>query len=300
MKKFFLSVVVLLGSFAVNAQLVEVSSMERVRVPEGMVVNVPTISPDGSFVVVSDAASEGLTKIDLATGKSTLVTNNGSGSNVAISADGSQVVYRQTTVGRDKLRKVALKSKNLLSGKEVQIVAPSRKLNAGVAMVGNTVTSVENGKMRAKSLDGTRAQQGAVVSINRGHLEYTVNGKTVTLDPQGRGSYLWPALSPDGTKVAYYLAGRGCYVCNVDGTNVKAVGPLRATKWLNNDVLVGMKDADDGHIITSSAIIAADLNGTYQTLTTDAQIALYPSPTADGSRIAFSTPEGELFIINLK
>jgi Tol biopolymer transport system component len=167
-------------------------------------------------------------------------------------------------------------------------------------MAGNSVTAVENGRVRARSLDGSRAQQTAVVSINYGHLDYTVNGRTVTLDPQGRGSYLWPALSPDGTKVVYYLAGRGCFVCDVDGTNIRRLGMLRGAKWLNNEIVVGMNDVDNGEFVTSSSIIASDLQGQRQTLTADDTIAMYPSASADGKNIAYVTPEGRVFIINLK
>ncbi|MDE6463924.1 MAG: hypothetical protein K2L16_04750, partial [Muribaculaceae bacterium] len=127
-----------------------------------------------------------------------------------------------------------------------------------------------------------------------------VDGRTVTLDPQGRGSYLWPQLSPDGTKIVYYLAGRGCFVCDTDGSNVRPLGMLRAAKWLDNETIVGMNDVDDGEFITSSSIIASNLEGVRQTLTSDDVIALYPSASADGRNIAFATPEGRLFIINLK
>lgn len=300
MKKLFLSAFVLMASLGMSAQLVEINSMQKVHLPEGMYVNMPTLSPDGSFVVVSDLTHDGLTKVALDGSETKVLTSNASGQGVRISADGSQVVFRQSTTGKNHLRYTALKGIDLNTGRETEIVKPSRHLQAGIALNGNTVTAVENGRAKVRSLDGSRAAQGAVVSINRGHLEYTVNGKTVTLDPQGRGSYLWPALSPDGTKVVYYLAGRGCFVCNIDGTNPVKLGSLRAATWLNNNVVVGMNDEDNGETVQTSSIIACDLNGTRQQLTNDALIAMYPTTSADGSRIAFATPQGELFIINLK
>ncbi len=265
-----------------------------------MVASIPTISPDGSFVVISDAGTDALTKVNIADGATQLITTNGNGHDVTISADGSRVVFRQNTIDRRHLRRTALKSVEVATGLETEIVAPTRRLNTGIAMAGNSVTAVENGRVRARSLDGSRAQQTAVVSINYGHLDYTVNGRTVTLDPQGRGSYLWPALSPDGTKVVYYLAGRGCFVCDVDGTNIRRLGMLRGAKWLNNEIVVGMNDVDNGEFVTSSSIIASDLQGQRQTLTADDTIAMYPSASADGKNIAYVTPEGRVFIINLK
>lgn len=300
MKKLFLSALVLMASLGMSAQLVEINSMQKVQLPEGVHVNVPTLSPDGSFVVASDLAHDGLMKIALDGSETKVLTASASGHGVSISADGTQVVFRQSSTGKNHLRYTALKGVNVNTGREIEIVKPSRHLQAGVAFNGNTVTAVENGRAKVRSLDGSRANAGAVVSINRGHLEYTVNGKTVVLDPQGRGSYLWPQLSPDGTKVVYYLATRGCFVCNIDGSNPVKLGMLRAAKWLNNEIIVGMNDVDDGETTQTSSIIASDLTGTRQQLTTDAVIAMYPTASADGRRIAFATPQGELFIINLK
>lgn len=299
MKKILLSAAVLTASLFASAQLVEVTATGEVTLPEGMVVVIPTISPDGSFVVVSDAATDALTRINLADGATTVVTRNGSGQDVAISEDGTRIVFRQSTIDRNHLRRTALKSVDMTSGRESEIVAPSRRLNMGVAMAGNSVTAVENSRVKARNLAGGRAEQAPVVSINYGHLDYTANGRTVTLDPQGRGSYLWPALSPDGTKVVYYLAGRGCFVCNTDGSDVREIGALRAAKWLDNNTVIGMRDVDNGEFVTSSCIIASDLNGVKQILTGDDVIAMYPSASADGSKVAFATPEGKLYILTL-
>lgn len=300
MRKVILSAALLMAGLCASAQLVEVASTSEVNVPEGLVVAIPTISPDGSFVVVSDAGSDALTRIRIADGASAVITRNGNGHDVAISADGNKIVFRQNTIDRRHLRRTALKSVDLASGRETELIAPSRRLNAGVALNGTTVTAVEQGRVKARNLAGGRAEQAPVVSINYGHLDYTVDGRTVTLDPQGRGSYLWPQLSPDGTKIVYYLAGRGCFVCDTDGSNVRPLGMLRAAKWLDNETIVGMNDVDDGEFITSSSIIASNLEGVRQTLTSDDVIALYPSASADGRNIAFATPEGRLFIINLK
>lgn len=300
MKKQLIAAILAFAGVAASAQLVEVNSMQRVDVPEGMIVSVPTISPDGSFIVVSDAAGNGLTKISVDGSAPVRITDNASPYDVLISADGSKIVYRQSTIGKDRLRYTALKSFDMAKKAETVLVKPSRNLNAGVTLAGNTVTAIEKGKTKVKKLASGDSKAAPVVSINYGHLDYTANGRTVTLDPQGRGSYLWPALSPDGTKVVYYLAGRGCFVCNVDGTDAKPLGLLRAAKWLNNDIVVGMNDHDNGEFVTSSNLVAADLNGNRQVITDDTLIAMYPTMSADGKKIAFATPQGELFIINLK
>ncbi len=300
MRKLALSAMVLVAGLWASAQLVEVESARRVELPQGVIAVIPTISPDGSFVVLSEAGSNALRRVDLADGTVSLVTTNGQGSDVTITDDGSQIVFRQVTTDRNHLRRTALKAVETATGTERELIGPSRRLNTGVALAGTSVTAVENGRVKARNLAGGRAEQAPLVSINYGHLDYTVGGRTTTLDPQGRGSYLWPQLSPDGTKVVYYLAGRGCFVCNVDGSDVRSLGMLRAAKWLDNNTVVGMNDVDDGHMVTSSSLIASNLEGVRQALTPSDVIALYPSITADGKKIAYVSEAGEIFVLNLK
>ncbi|MBR5101632.1 MAG: hypothetical protein IK092_00730, partial [Muribaculaceae bacterium] len=102
------------------------------------------------------------------------------------------------------------------------------------------------------------------------------------------------------TKALFRVSGRGAYVCDINGNNLKSLGDLQAAKWFNNNIVVGMNAKDDGEFLTSSEIIAVDLSGNRQVLTDDSVIAMYPLPSAQSGKIAFSTPAGEAYIINLK
>jgi hypothetical protein len=114
-------------------------------------------------------------------------------------------------------------------------------------------------------------------------------------------SYLWPEISPDGTKIVFYLAATGCFVCNIDGSNCHHLGTIRAARWMGNDMIVGMFDQDNGVNVTSSELIASNAAGTVkQTLTDSSVMAMYPSPSADAGKIAFTTPQGELYIMNVE
>lgn len=130
--------------------------------------------------------------------------------------------------------------------------------------------------------------------IYRGHL--MVNDKAI--DPQGKGSYLWPSLSPDGSKIVYWLAGHGCFVCNLDGSNSRHLGGMRAAVWAGNDAIVGMYDLDDGRMILESRLVACDISsGEKQILTPENIIALYPA--ASPERVAFTDLEGNLYYFNI-
>lgn len=297
MRKELLSIAVLLSSMA-SAQLLKVGSIEKVSLPSGTAAAMTALSHDGTFAVINDA--NGLSKVDLATGKTVKIAESASFSGVEISEDGSTVVFKQPSY-KGKLRYSALKSVNLKSGKESTLVAPSRNLQ-GFNIRGNRVNAVNAGKASTKALTATSSAASPVASINRGALNVTVNGVTKNISPQGTSgqSYLWPSVSPDGTKVLYYLVGAGAYVCNLDGSNPVALGSIRAAKWYNNNVVVGMQDQDNGEIVTASKLVAVKVDGSVnQDLTQVSSMAMYPAVSGDGSKLAYVTPNGELFIINI-
>ena len=75
---------------------------------------------------------------------------------------------------------------------------------------------------------------------------------------------------------------------------------MRAPKWCGNDILIGMRDHDNGYFITSSDIIATSIDGKQQQVLTDESvIAIYPSANEEGNKIAYTTTSGEAYIINV-
>ena len=294
MKKIFISAMLLCSSILGFAQLVEIQSVDKIDLPEGVSVNQATISPDGSFVVFSQNAKGGLHKMDLASKEINMISANGNSFDLKIASDGT-VVFRESRTAENKLRYTSLKAVDA-RGVETTLVAPTRDLN-GFAVNGTNVMTVDNNKVEAKSLNGGVAVQMPVASIRYGQL--CIDGKVISPNGQDGASYLWPSISPNGTKVCYYLVTKGCYVANIDGSNPVYIGQLRATKWLNDLTVVGMNDLDDGSVVTSSKLIAASIDGKVkQELTVGESLAMFPS--TNGKRIAYSTPMGDLFIINLK
>lgn len=294
MKKILISAMLLCSSVLGFAQLVEIQSVDKIDLPEGVSVNQATISPDGSFVVFSQNTKGGLHKMDLASKEINMISANGNSFDLKIAADGT-VVFRESRTAENKLRYTSLKAVDA-RGVETTLVAPTRDLN-GFAVNGTNVMTVDNNKVEAKSLNGGAAVQMPVASIRYGQL--CIDGKVISPNGQEGASYLWPSISPNGTKVCYYLATKGCYVANIDGSNPVYIGQLRATKWLDDLTVVGMNDLDDGSVVTSSKLVVASIDGkTAQDITVKESLAMFPS--TNGKRIAYSTPMGDLFIINLK
>lgn len=283
-------------SMSAMGQVLQVTSIDKVNLPDKAAV--AAISPQGDYLLLTSSTNQGLVKLDLTSGQTQVLSNAPSaGHNVKISPDGQTVVYREGSFNNKHLRLSTLKSVNLSTGASQVLVKATRDLQ-GYAVDATSVGAVNKGKFSNKAIGTAKAQKLPVLSIDKGQLMLTVNGKTRKLSPNGdQFSYMWASLSPDGTKVLYYQAAHGTYVCNLDGSDVRKVGQMRAPVWYDDNTVVGMMDKDDGEFIYASTIVAATLDGTTQVLTGDDVIAMYPH--AITGKIVFSTPAGEAYMINV-
>ena len=288
---------------AVSAQVLSVKSVEKVPIPVDADNAVAAISPGGDYILLTTSTHRGLKKFDLATGETTTLTEaEGAGYAATVAADGKTIVYRETSFTPQHLKMTALKSISTVTGAKREL-APAQRMLQGYRLDGNAAAVISKGKMRVRSLNGAKiVATPPTLSLTQNHqMQLTRNGKTTLLAPNGKNvRYIWPSLSPDGTKVLYYVSGVGCFVCDLNGNNVKPMGQLRAAKWYDNTTIVGMNDQDNGEYVTSSSIIAKTLSGAEQKLTSDEIIAQYPQVSPSSRKIAFETPAGEAYIINLQ
>ena len=277
MKKIFLSLALAVSMMA-SAQVFEVGQLTKLNTPTDTDVKVAGVSADGSYVLITSGSNQGLRRYDVATGKTTTIsTAAGAGYNVQISNDGQELVYRESSFDKQGLRKNNIVRHNLTTVKTTTIAKGQRDMMA----MANTGANVS-------------------VSINDRKIVLTKNGKTITLAPNGSHlSYIWPSISPDGTKLCYYVCGNGCWVANLDGSGKQYIGyGVQAAKWYDNNTLVAMDSEDDGHFTTASAIVAYTLDGKKQVLTDNSMIAMYPY--AANNMIVFSTLDGETYMLNVK
>lgn len=275
MKKVYLFLALAIPMMA-SAQLLEVGSTERVAA--SVDAKVAAFSPNGDYLLITNTSNQGLASLDLASKKTTSISKaDGAGYNVQISQDGNSIVYREVTINANKSR-LSNVVRHDLNVQKKQVVAKNQTdLSAMVA-------------------DANRPS----FSIKDQQLMMTKNGKTVVFSPNGQQySYHWASLSPNGQKVSYYISAVGCFVCNIDGSNIQFIGHnCYAPVWYNDEIIIASDTKDDGHVITESAIVAYDLKGNKQVLTNGDHIAVFPHATA--GKIAYSTSEGEIYIMNVK
>ena len=275
MKKVYLFLALAIPMMA-SAQLLEVASTERVAANAD--AKVAAFSPNGDYLLLTNTSNQGLQRMDLATQKVTKITSaDGAGYNVKIAQDGNQIVYREVTLDATKSR-VSNIIRHDLAANKAQVVAKQQShLAAMVADVNRPSFSVQDRQ-----------------------LMMTKNGKTIVFSPNGQQySYHWASLSPNGKKVSYYISAVGCFVCDIDGSNIQFIGHnCLAPVWYNDNIIVGCDAKDNGEVVLESVIVAYSLDGKKQVLTNGDQIAVFPQ-AAEG-KIAYSTSEGEIYVMNIK
>ena len=277
MKKIFLSLALAISMMA-SAQVFEVGQLTKLNTPTDTDVKVAGVSADGSYVLITSGSNQGLRRYDVATGQTTTITTAaGAGYNVQISQDGQEVVYRETKFDKQGLRKNNIIRLDMATAKTATVAKAQRDMMAMTTTGANVSVSISDRK-----------------------IVLTKNGKNIVLAPNGsHESYIWPSISPDGTKLCYYVCGNGCWVANLDGSGKQYIGHgVQAAKWYDNNTLVAMDAEDDGHFTTASAIVAYTLDGKKQVLTNNSMIAMYPY--AANNMIVFSTLDGETYMLNVK
>lgn len=277
MRKIILLGVVCSISMLASAQLLEIVSTKQLTTPSNEELKVAGFSPKGDYVLLTNDVNKGLLHYNLATDNVTTITEaDGAGWAVKISLDGTNIVYRERYMTADKLMKHNILEYNLTAKKKAMVAKEQRNLNKLVA--------TNNG-----------------VSINENlHMVLIKDGESTILTPNGANeAYNWASLSPDGQKILYYVSGKGCYTCDLNGRDIHYIAlDCRAPQWYDNNIIIGMHDEDNGKWITASAIVAYSLQGEKQILVNKETIAIYPY-TADG-KIAFSTAAGKVYVMNVK
>ena len=275
MKKVYLFLALAIPMMA-SAQLLEVASTERVA--DNANAKVAAFSPNGDYLLLTNTSNQGLQRFDLASKKITPITTaDGAGYNVKVARDGKQIVYREVVTDAKQIRRSNV-VRHSFDGAPRKMMAKSQLT------------------LEAMVVEAERPS----FSVKDRQLMITENGETRVFSPNGQQySYHWASLSPNGKKVSYYISAVGCFVCDIDGSNIQFIGHnCLAPIWYNDNILVGCDTKDNGEVVLESVIVAYSLDGKKQVLTNGEQIAVFPQ-AADG-KIAYSTSEGEIYVMNVK
>ena len=194
----------------------------------------------------------------------------------------------------DNGKKLLVTSENYTGLQEVDLsTAESRVLStAPKAGYNLKLSAAGNVRKLMKRADVYAVSEDFKISVYK-------NGVKTVLAPNGADRrYIWPSVSPDGTKVLYTVSGVGSFICNIDGSAPTALGILRAPNWVNDNWVVGMNNSTVNYV-TKSSIDIVKSDGSYrQTLTPEEIVGMYPS--ASDGKIAFSTDSGEVYVMEIE
>jgi Tol biopolymer transport system component len=302
MKKLLL--LICLISSTLYAQQIEIKSIKRLQGTESGGHYHPIFSPKSSWILTSSENYTGLQKISLQNNEKIVLTKEaGAGYDVNISKDESEILYKKTEFVNN-VRYTSLYKHSFAANKTEKVENATREqitsfFEGNKALYVKGEKLVKDNKMLKSSAVGEN-----VPFINIENQKMSLyNGSTKKiLTPNGvNASYFWASVSPDQKHIVYTVAAKGTFVCNIDGSNVKSLGKLNAPVWMNNNWIVGMYDKDNGSFVISSEIVATTIDGKVrQTLKTpQTEIAMYPSASADGKRIAYNTDKGEIYLIDI-
>ncbi len=307
MKRYHLLAVALILCQMLSAQIFQKVEVKEVECTQCEHQRMAALSEDGQWAYLTSPNNKGLSMLHLQTGECRVVTTDeGAGFQPVVSRDGMSVMHRSTHFDEKRLRRTALKLVDMEEKDTRELAKPARELS-GYAMANGLATVVSNGEQRIHKV---RPQQGVApvskntqVYIEDMQLMVARNGKSMRLSPNGveEVSYLWPSLSPDGTKILYYVCDEGTYVCDLNGENVQFISfDCRAPRWYDDNTIIGMNDRDDDTHFTASSIVAFTLDGARQELTDEGLILMYPFCSAEAGRIVCSSARGGVYMLNIK
>jgi len=285
MRKFCSTVFAIAVAFSAIAQQITVKSVELVD--EGVLTSGfhPRFSKDGGLLFFTAENYQGLKAYDFSSQNVRVLSEDkGAGYGFFQGTDSTKVFYNKTEF-IDQRKKNSVCSYNLTTKTSEQLTKPVR----GASLLKSASTAI-------------KTDLGAIVYIDNQQIVYEMGTKKTILSPNGKqSSYLWPVISPDGKKIAYVVAAKGAFVCNLNGKNVVSLGYLHAPQWINNRWIVGMDDRDDGQEVISSEIVAVTVDGLVrQNLTnTSDKKEMYPSVSPAGNQIVFNSNEGGLYMMDV-
>ena len=254
----------------------------------------PSMNASGDKLLYSDADAHGLKMLDLSTQAITTISDqNGAGFDAKWSNDGkvyyitSRVDENSRLVFRTGMRYDMTRQTN-----DVILEAQHRAVHLETGTKGVAI----NGEKHNFS---TNSNRGVSVYTTGSQLVVNINGKENRYTPvESYAGYLWASVSPKGDKIAFFAAGKGIVITNLQGKVLAELGNYEMPCWYNNDYIVAQNATDDGYQFTSSQILLLKADGTFRHELTP-KTSMTMQPTCGGGKIAYTTIDGNIAMITI-
>jgi Tol biopolymer transport system component len=290
---------VMLAFVVIQAQL-RITGMEKLPLDRSKEWDSPQFSSDGKTIYFTTVDFNGIWEYSSETQKTRQITaDQKSGYGFALSPDGKQIAYRRTMINARSRRKLQeLVVKNLTDGK-LSIKATGTELSLPAFSGSAIVYSV--GIQMKSQLSTSKTGPVSLLGIENTKIVLLRDGKKVLYDPLGNGSYVWPALSLDRTRLVAYEMARGAFVCDLEGNILSRLGKRDAPVWTRDGKwIVYMNDKDDGHRVISSDLfcLSPDNKQVVQLTDTEEIGEIHPQCSPTENKIVCSTLGGEIYVLS--
>ena len=261
----------------------------------------PSFNLSGNKLLFSSDGYNGLSMYDFNTNTVKIITNEaGAGYEPMFATDDSKIFYRKTSYINNR-KFDAIESFTLSDSKKTVMLSPKRDVKQARNFHNGFIVTAER-KLIKSTFGKTTLEMPVYVTTQDLKIFLFVNNNFVTINPlnQAESRYLWVSLSPNQKMILFTAAGKGTYICDLNGKIISSLGYLNAPVWYDDNFVVGMQDKDDGHIITESKILMIASNGKSKFPVSLAnEIAMYPTTSAKASKIAYNTEDGKIKIIEI-
>lgn len=290
--------------FIASSQEISVRKIQQITGTKAGELVLSGVSPDGKNLLASSSDFRGLKIIDVKRKRIKEITNDaGAGYEPLFSPDGNKVYFRSDEY-RNFRKYSALYEYDRTVEVKTLVEPPSRGLGSPVISQ-SEIIYIADGKRRTRTTgkdDGGKGDNGTYVTLEDLVPVLYSGGKRKEIKPNGDGNYIWTSLSPDRKKLLYNFRGTSTFVSDTAGNILQELGRVNAPRWIDNNLIAGMNDEDDGTRVLRSDIICYSLktNKLYNLTNTVESIEMYPFPFSGKNKVAFQTLTGELYIMNIK
>jgi Tol biopolymer transport system component len=287
---------------AASAQL-QVAGIEQLQLGDSVEWSNPRFAPDGSAIFLTSAFYRGIWRFDMMTRSLLRVTGDqGAGYGFSLSPDGRTIAYRRTTIDPVTHRRMQEILRKSLKDETSLVLEAGPNLSIPT-FVPNGPVFLSDGRLISSTPAKAIAEGTYILGIERTKIVLMRDGVKELLDPLGNGSYIWPSLSPDGSRILAFEMAHGAFICDLAGHVSAQLGRCNAPVWTRDGQwVVFMSDRDDGHEIISSDLYAVRPDGKdLIRLTSDESvIELFPDCSPVENAVVFCTNNGRIFILRYR